>query len=345
MVKAKIREREGWGLKRLFAALLLLLALGCRAVAEEETSFLSFQAEPNVVILSPAPNQTYDAGGVLRVQASGKNVRRLEVVLEYQGQRAVETAEGGSIDCVFDTLQYTDAALVTVTGYGGLDAYGYEMQASRSVAILAPRQKLFSDMFALAYKNYRDPYYYHAPAQEDWDRGVCKNFVMRMFDTFKDAYAMKEYPDLPLHMPKNNSKANCAPYDYGVEWRPETAEDGSPFEIAASFRYDKNLSREENRAACRQVLESVQAGDFFQMAGNYYYGNGPHSLLFIADYSPVTDEVRWTDSNMKNDKVDGYHWGYMQYDAVRTAEWFVDAICMKNRGCTLYRIRDDLFVK
>ena len=36
---------------------------------------------------------------------------------------------------------------------------------------------------------------------------------------------------------------------------------------------------------------------------------------------------------------------YMQYDAVRTAEWFVNAICMKNRGCTLYRLRDDLFIK
>ena len=51
------------------------------------------------------------------------------------------------------------------------------------------------------------------------------------------------------------------------------------------------------------------------------------------------------DSNMKNDNVDGYHWGYMQYDAVRTAEWFVNAICMKNRGCTLYRLRDDLYLK
>ena len=279
------------------------------------------------------------------MRASGKNVKRMELVFACGDDVVTVQGEGDSLVHTFDTYQFTQGATVTVTGYGGLDRYGYEMQTSQTVAVLAPRQKLFNDMFALAYKNFKDPYYYHAPAQEDWDRGVCKNFVMRMFDTFKDAYAMKEYPDLALHMPKNNSKVNCAPYDYGVEWRIESAADGSPFEVAASFRYDNSLSKEENLAACRAVLESVQTGDFFQMAGNYYYGNGPHSLLFIADYNPATDEVRWTDSNMKNDNVNGYHWGYMQYDAVRTAEWFVNAICMKNRGCTLYRLRDDLFLK
>ena len=332
-------------MKRLFAAVLLICLLWSCAGAEEETSFLSFTAAPHITVLSPAPRQSYDAGGKLHVQATGKNVKRMRIAFTYDGVTQVISREGGAIEHTFDTSQYTEGATLTVTGYGGLDAYGYEMQSSQVIEILSPREKLFADMFALAYKNYHDPYYYHAPAQEDWDRGVCKNFVMRMFDTFKDAYAMKEYPDLELHMPKNNSKKNCAPYDYGVEWRVESAEDGSPFEIAASFRYDNALSKEENRENCRAVLESVQTGDFFQMAGNYYYGNGPHSLLFIADYDPITDEVHWTDSNMKNDKVDGYHWGYMQYDAVRTAEWFVNAICMKNRGCTLYRLRDDLFLK
>ena len=331
--------------KRMLASALLTALIIVSALAEEETSFLSFQAAPNVTILSPLAGQSYEAGGQLRVAAAGKNVKRMEIAFSYGDQTTVITAEGESISHAFDTFQYTQPATVTVTGYGALDQYGYEMVSSQTVSVLSPRQKLFSDMFALAYKNYHDPYYYHAPAQEDWDRGVCKNFVMRMFDTFKDAYAMKEFPELALHMPKNNSKANCAPYDYGVEWRIETAADGSPFEIAASFRYDTSLTKEENMANCRSVLESVQTGDFFQMAGNYYYGNGPHSLLFIADYDPITDEVHWTDSNMKNDKVDGYHWGYMQYDAVRTAEWFVNAICMKNRGCTLYRLREDLYIK
>ena len=334
-------------MKRIVSILLtaVLLLFSCALGEETETSFLSFEAAPSVAIVAPGSGQTYDAGGILRVQAEGRNVKRIQLTFTCGDLTLTVEEEGSSISHTFDTYQFTEGATVTVVGFGGRDQYGYEMQAVQTVQILAPREKLFQDMFALAYKNFHDPYYYHAPAQEDWDRGVCKNFVMRMFDTFKDAYAMKEYPDLPLHMPLNNSKVNCAPYDYGVEWRIETAADGDPFEIAASFRYDNSLSKEENMAACRAVLESVQTGDFFQMAGNYYYGNGPHSLLFIADYDPVTDEVHWTDSNMKNDNINGYHWGYMQYDAVRTAEWFVNAICMKNRGCTLYRLRDDLFVK
>ena len=49
---------------------------------------------------------------------------------------------------------------------------------------------------------------------------------------------------------------------------------------------------------------------------------------------------------LKGDRVDGARWGYLQYDAVRDAEWFVDAICStKKRGCTIYRLRGDLFVK
>ena len=333
-------------MKRLFAALLVALMLFSPALAEEEEdSFLSFVSVPSVTVHAPAIGQSYDKGGVLRVSASGKNVTRMELTFTYEGVSLTVTQEGDTIEHTFDTYQFTKCAVVTVTGYGAPDKYGYETAATQSVSVLAPREKLFRDMFALAYKNFKDPYYYHAPAQEDSDRGICKNFVMRMFDTFKDAYAMKEYPDLPLHMPKNNSKVNCQPYDYGIEWRIESAEDGSPFEIVGSFRYDTSLSKEENQAACLAVLQSVQAGDFFQMTGDYYYGKGAHSLLFIADYDPVSGEVHWTDSNMLNDTVDGYHYGYMQYDASRPAQWFVDAVCYKNHGCTLYRLRDDFFIK
>lgn len=331
--------------RALILLLVLLLALPLCAQAEEEFSYHSIVPSPHVTITSPKAGQSYDAGGKLRVQASGKNVLRMEVTLTYEGQSATISIDDAELDYTFDTPQYTSGASVTVVGYGEQDAFGYPMESRQTVSVLSPRDKLFQDMFALAAKNYKDPYYYHAPAKEDWDRGICKNFVKRMFDTFKDAYAMKEYPDLPLHMPLNNSKKNCAPYDYGIEWRIETAADGSPFEIAGQFKYDNDKTKEENRALCRAVLESVQAGDFFQMTGDYYYGKGAHSLLFIADYDPATNEVHWTDSNMKNDTVDGYHYGYMQYNAVKSIDWFIDAICFKLHGCTLYRLRDDLFIK
>jgi len=333
-------------LNRLLSLFLLLCLFLCPAIAEEEEEF-SYEhilPEPHVTILSPVSGQSYDEGGKLHVKARGENVTYMIAILQYEHENYTYMVDGQLLDHSFDTAQYTKGATLTIIGYGGLDHYGHVMESSRTVQILSPRDKLFKDMFALAAKNFKDPYYYHAPAKEDWDRGICKNFVMRMFDTFKDAYRMKEYPSLALHMPKNNSKENCKPYDYGIEWRYETAADGSPFEIAAQFKYDTSLTKEENIALCRELLESVQAGDFFQMTGDYYYGKGAHSLLFIADYNAATDSVHWTDSNMKNDNVDGYHYGYMQYNAVRDIDWFIDAVCYKNHGCTLYRLREDLFI-
>lgn len=333
-------------MKRILALILLFSLILVPALAEdEEFSYAQIKPAPHVTISAPTAVQSYDAGGKLHVVASGKNITRMEVVFTYDGQDTVITVEGDSIDHTFDTFQYTQSATVTVRGYGETDKHGYPMVSTQSVTVLSPRDKIFHDMFALAAKNFKDPYYYHAPAQEDWDRGICKNFVMRMFDTFKAAYEMKEYPGVDLFMPKNNSKVNCKPYDYGVEWAYHDASEGNPFVTAATFRYNTEISLEENQALCRALLESVQAGDFFQMSGNYYYGNGAHSMLFIADYNPATDQVCWTDSNMKNDNVDGYHYGYMQYGALQDVDWFVKAICLKTRGCTIYRLREDLYVK
>ena len=254
-------------MKRILAMLLLFSLLFAPALADddEEFSYDQLVPEPHVTLISPVVGQSYDEGGKLLVKASGEHVTGLMAILQYDGENFTYMVDGDTLEHTFDTTQYTLGATLTVIGFGGTDRYGYPMEATRTVQILSPRDKLFKDMFALAAKNFKDPYYYHAPAQEDWDRGICKNFVMRMFDTFKDAYRMKEYPDLPLHMPKNNSKENCKPYDYGIEWRYETAADGSPFEIAAQFKYDTALSKEENVKLCRQLLESVQAGDFFQL--------------------------------------------------------------------------------
>ena len=224
---------------------------------DEEFSYDQIIPEPSITILSPSLNQSYDEGGKLHVKINGKNVTGMMAVLTYDGQNYTYMVDGNTLEHTFDTAQYTLSATLTVIGYGGTDRHGYPMECTRTVQILSPREKLIRDMFALAAKNFKDPYYYHAPAQEDWDRGICKNFVMRMFDTFKDAYRMKEYPDLALHMPKNNSKAACAPYDYGIEWRPETAADGSPFEIAAQFKYDASLSKEENAALAAHIFTVI----------------------------------------------------------------------------------------
>ena len=171
---------------------------------------------------------------------------------------------------------------------------------------------------------------------------VCKNFTVHLFKTVKDDFRMAEYPDVELVIPNNQKKADCAPYVYGVEWQDVPASEGNPFYAAASFRYDEDLSREENRQLAREFLMQVQRGDYFQMAASYYYGTGAHSMLFTADYNPETDTVLWADSNMKGKTINGERYAYVQYNAEKEIDWFVDAFCRRKYGATLYRLRDDI---
>lgn len=329
--------------------LVLVLQLLCLPVlateVEEEIHFRTPAPRPILQVQSPKSGLTWEKGGKLTVEAACEGAEMIEAILRFPDGTEMLMTGGAQFSHVFaqnaDEGQYftTGAELI-------LTARMPDGQTvTETVKIISPKDQLITDIFAEALRNSKDKRYKFAPAQEDWHVGVCKNFVMRLFDTFSPAYRMAEYPDLELYMPKNKSKADSAPYDYGIEWRPEGPADGAPFEIAAQFKYDPSLSKEENLALCREVLHSVQRGDFFQMVGYYYYGNGPHSMLFMTDYDPVTDEVHWTDSNMKGERIDGVRWGYIQYDAVKTAEWFVEAICTKNRGCTIYRLRDDLYVQ
>ncbi len=179
-------------------------------------------------------------------------------------------------------------------------------------------------------------------AQYSGDIYVCKNFTVHLFRETCDDFRMAEYPDVPLIIPNNQKKADCAPYVYGIQWQNVPAQEGNPFYEAASFRYNNDLSMEENRENAREFLKQVQRGDYFQMAADYYYGVGAHSLVFIDDYNPDTDSVRWTDSNMKGKSVNGERYAYVQYDAEKEIDWFVDAFCHKKYGATLYRLRDDI---
>ena len=179
-------------------------------------------------------------------------------------------------------------------------------------------------------------------AQYSGDIYVCKNFTVHLFRENRGAFRMAEYPDTELVIPNNQKKADCAPYVYGVEWQDVPASEGNPFYAAASFRYDSSLSKEENRQKAREFLMQVQRGDYFQMAAKYYYGTGAHSMIFIADYDPETDSVHWADSNMKGKTVNGERYAYVQYDAVKEIDWFVDAFCRSKYGATIYRLRDDI---
>lgn len=317
------------------------------ALAEEEIYLSDIPIESSIYIELPQSNQTFEAGGTLPVVVTGNQVDSLEAVLSWKDDNGQEQSlsyrVGGSrLEHVFEcgNMCYEATLVITATM---IDTWGNPKTKITTRKILSPKQDLINRMIALAEKNSTQKKYKFAPAETDTDIGVCKNFVMRLFDTFKSDYRMLEYPELELHMPKNNSKVNCAPYDYGIEWRPETAEDGSPFEIIYQFKYDDSLTKEENAVYATEMMKMVKKGDFFQMVGYYGGGNGPHSLFFIADYDEVNDVLRWTDSNMRGKRIDGVRWGYLQFDADATLEWYVNVFNMKKRGATLYRLRDDLY--
>jgi len=330
-----------------FLILLFIPYLFVHVIAEDTEFHLSdIPKEPRVYIEAPAMGSTIEHG-MLIVKVTGEQTDYIEAVLEWtdaEGESHYVSAMSHT-----DTLEHTFyienmcfAAKLLVIG-SCTDQKGETNEVTIMLPILSPKEELINRMIALAEKNSKQDRYKFAPAQSDTDIGVCKNFVMRLFDTYKNEYRMVAYPDLPLHMPKNNSKAACAPYDYGIEWRPENAEDGSPFEIVFQFKYDNNLSKTENAAIARDMMHRVKKGDFFQMVGDYGGGNGPHSLYFIADYNPADDSLNWTDSNMRGTRINGERWGYLQFNATATAEWYVKVFNMKKRGATLYRLRDDLY--
>ncbi|MEG2187450.1 MAG: hypothetical protein RR085_09025 [Clostridia bacterium] len=171
---------------------------------------------------------------------------------------------------------------------------------------------------------------------------VCKNYTVYLFKQNAGKFRMAEYPDVPLIIPDNRPRKECVEVAYGAEWKDIPASDGNPFYAAASFRYDPDQTKEENHEIAREFLKQVKRGDYFQMSAKYYYGVGAHSMIYIADYDPETDSVHWCDSNMSGKTVKGERYGYVQYDAVKEIDWFVDAFCRKKSGATLYRLRDDI---
>lgn len=243
---------------------------------------------------------------------------------------------------VFCTLSAGAEVVITISDGDSSTTRQIETTPAQAVGDEEARESFISDIIALAEETFDNTHGKAQRAQYSGDIYVCKNFTVYLFRENRDKYRMAEYPDTPLVIPDNLPKDECTDYVYGVEWKDVPASEGNPFYAAATFRYDPDKTKEENRQLARAFLMQVQRGDYFQMAANYYYGIGAHSLIFIADYDPETDTVRWTDSNMKGEKRNGERYGYVQFDAVKEIDWFVDAFCRKKYGATLYRLRDDI---
>ena len=92
-------------------------------------------------------------------------------------------------------------------------------------------------------------------------------------------------------------------------------------------------------------MRQAKRGDFFQLTGNYGGGVGAHSAIIVGDYDPETDKVYWMDSNMRGTRINGIRYGYVQFNADATIQWWAETFCRKTRGATLYRLRDDIIYK
>lgn len=170
---------------------------------------------------------------------------------------------------------------------------------------------------------------------------VCKNFTVYLFRENRDDFRMAEFPDVELRIPNNLPAKECKPYSYGFLWEDIPASEGNPFYEAASFRYDPDLTKEENMELACDFMRQVQRGDYFQMSAKYEYGTGAHSAIMLG-YDPATDEIHWMDSNMRGGKRDGIRYGLVQFDEVKSVEWWASTFCVKTRGATIYRLRDDI---
>ncbi len=207
---------------------------------------------------------------------------------------------------------------------------------------ITPREDFISRMIGTAREEYDKAAGRARRAASASDIYICKNFTVHMFREHRDAFGMAEFPGVRLVIPDNLPREDSKPYVYGAAWIDIPPEDGNPFYAAASFRYNKDLGKAENRELALSFLRQARRGDFFQMAANYYYGVGAHSLVFTEDYDAQSDSLTWTDSNMKGEKRDGVRYGYIQFGAVKKIDWFADAFCRKGYGATLYRLREDI---
>lgn len=215
-------------------------------------------------------------------------------------------------------------------------------QESPAPETYTPRDAFIDDIIALGRELYEKADGKAQRAQYKGDIYVCKNFTVYLFRQNRDKYRMAEFPDVKLVIPNNLPAKKCKPYAYGFLWEDIPAEKGNPFYVAAQFRYDSKLSKEENMDLALEFMRQVKRGDYFQMSADYEYGVGAHSAIMISDYDPSTDTVHWMDSNMRGHKRNGVRYGIVQFDREIGIDWWAKAFCHKKRGATLYRLRDDI---
>lgn len=221
------------------------------------------------------------------------------------------------------------------------EAEPVEEAGAEDDGVLTAREDFIERIIALGKELYIQADGKSQRAHYKGDIYVCKNFTVHLFRENRDDFCIAEYPDVELKIPNNLPSEKCKPYYYGFYWEDVDAEDGNPFYEAAAFRYDTKLSKEENLELAMDFMRQVQRGDYFQMSAKYEYGTGAHSAIMLG-YDAEKDEIHWMDSNMRGGKKNGIRYGLVQFDEVKSVEWWASTFCVKGRGATIFRLRDDI---
>lgn len=210
---------------------------------------------------------------------------------------------------------------------------------------VSPREALIDTYLSTAYQYYKLAGGQLQRAHYARDPYVCKNFTKLVFHEHTRAFTLADYPTVTLYVPDNLPAEKCVPAAYGVAWKNDSASQGNPFVVAASFRYDDTQPLADNLRMAREFFQQVQRGDFLQMSAQYTYGVGAHSLIFTMDYDPESALLTWCDSNMDGKRINDIRYGYVQYNARQPITFFMEAVCHPSRGATLYRLREDIIYK
>ena len=311
----------------------LMLAVGpLAALGETDDAFEPMQPKPRVRLIAPTASDGADAGRLLRVEAEGTNVSRLELSLSWPEGTIVLRAEGGRMEQTALLPATHERVTATLTGYGtdGQTAWV-------SVQLRTPRETLIDDMLGRAQAIAQDANARFMPADDADDPGTCKNFLRGLLEAFADGYALADAPDARLVMPLNADAEDCSPWRYGVQWAQAA---DSPYAEVGRFRSDPEQAREENARQAAELLRMAQRGDVLQLACNYVDGNGPHAILLTQDCDG--EALVFADSNRKGTRVGGARYGWAQYGARWTVEFLADALAASGCGATLYRLREDI---
>ena len=232
---------------------------------------------------------------------------------------------------------------VMITADGEEIPLSEEAEESQEAETVNPaREDLIDRIISLGEELYHKANGKAQRAHYSGDIYVCKNFTTYLFRQNRDDFRMAEYPNKTLIVPNNLPSSQCKPYYYGMFWEEKTAKDGNPFVVGAQFLYDSELTYEQNFQLACDFMREAKRGDYLQISANYEYGTGAHSAIVIEDYDAENDVIHWMDSNMRGKKVNGIRYGIVQFDEVKSVEWWAGTFCHKKRGATLYRLRDDI---